>query len=74
MHNHHQQQTVPAKEAMIYRRVSTDTAEQNNESLEQQETDCRNYSEENGLTVVEVFREAEGGEPGTSPAKNKEEK
>lgn len=56
----------------IYRCISTDST--NIHTLKQQETACRNYCQANSLTVVEVLREAQDGEPGTPPVEHREEK
>jgi DNA invertase Pin-like site-specific DNA recombinase len=60
------------QQEFMYRRVSTDSLDSH--TLEQQETQCRNACEANGLIIVDVFRETGNSEPGTSPAEHREEK
>ncbi len=53
--------TIPQRRGAIYVRVSTDRQESDGTSLDSQEASCRAYCDRNGLTVVDVYREATSG-------------
>jgi DNA invertase Pin-like site-specific DNA recombinase len=60
VHEYQLQQPDLRKPAIIYRRVSTDTPEQNGESLEQKKEKFRKYAELHAIKVVAVFKEEAG--------------
>jgi len=53
--------SIPQRRAAIYVRVSTDRQEQDGTSLDSQEASCRDYCDQQGFTVAEVYREATSG-------------
>jgi len=52
---------TPRKRAIIYCRVSTDKQEEEGESLEYQEAQCRRYAEQHQMDVVLVLHEVKSG-------------
>jgi DNA invertase Pin-like site-specific DNA recombinase len=49
--------TKPKRRGFIYTRLSTQEQAENKTSLAQQERDCRQHCEKNGITVAGVFKE-----------------
>ena len=53
--------TTSIPRAAIYCRVSTDKQEQDGTSLDSQESACKAYCDQHGLTVADVYRETFSG-------------